>query len=150
MQTIKLWKYCWYLVFFIIFSLLIVKIYVSFLFWKKNAFNIVHFPNLEISASLYLVHPSNKYCTSWFQNLRSAGGAIYIYIYRVLISNREFHKLCTTISEVLDGFSISDIKYVKDLPVYKKISSFEFSIAYCIGQILLPIFRRWRSLAWLW
>ena len=35
-QTIKQWKYCWYLDFFIIFGLLIVKIYVSFLFWKKK------------------------------------------------------------------------------------------------------------------
>ena len=34
MQTIKQWKYCWYLDFFI-FGLLVVKIYVSFLFWEK-------------------------------------------------------------------------------------------------------------------
>ena len=36
MQTIKQWKYRWYLDFFIIFGLLIVKIYVSLLFWKKK------------------------------------------------------------------------------------------------------------------
>ena len=50
------------------FGLLIVKIYVLFLkeihFELKNdkvlTFNIVHFPNLEISASLYLAPPSNK------------------------------------------------------------------------------------------
>ena len=35
MQTIKKWKYFWYLDFFIIFGLLIVKICVSFLFWEK-------------------------------------------------------------------------------------------------------------------
>ena len=56
MQTIKQWKYCWYLDFFIVFSLLRVKIYVSFLFWKENekvlVFIIIHFPNFEISASL--------------------------------------------------------------------------------------------------
>ena len=57
--------------FIIIFDLLIVKIYVSFLkkihFERKNdkvlTFNIVHFPNFEISASLYLAPPSNKRCT---------------------------------------------------------------------------------------
>ena len=36
MQTIKQWKYFWYLGFFIISGLLIMKIYVSFLFWKKK------------------------------------------------------------------------------------------------------------------
>ena len=36
MQTIKQWKYFWDLYFFIIISLLIEKIYVSFLFWKKK------------------------------------------------------------------------------------------------------------------
>ena len=55
MQIIKQWKY---LDIFMIWGLLIVKIYVSFLFWKKNdkvlAFNFVHFPNFEISASLQL------------------------------------------------------------------------------------------------
>ena len=35
MQTIKQWKYSWFLDFFIIFGLLIVNIYVSFLFWEK-------------------------------------------------------------------------------------------------------------------
>ena len=35
MQTIKQ-KYCWYFRFFIICNLLIVKIYVSFLFWRKK------------------------------------------------------------------------------------------------------------------
>ena len=37
-------------------GLLTVKIYVSFLFWKKNwqdlTFNIINFPDFEISASL--------------------------------------------------------------------------------------------------
>ena len=53
MQTIKQRKYCWYLDFFIIFVLLIVKIYVSFLLWKKKilVFDIAHFANFEISAS---------------------------------------------------------------------------------------------------
>ena len=50
-----------------------------FCFERKNdevlTFNIVHFPNFEISASLYLVPPSNKHRTSQFQNLISAGGA---------------------------------------------------------------------------
>ena len=36
MQTIKQWKYCWYLDFSIILGLLTVKIYLLFLFWKKN------------------------------------------------------------------------------------------------------------------
>ena len=44
-------------IFFIIFSLLVVKIYVSFLFWNKNwhgglTFSNVHLPNFEISTSL--------------------------------------------------------------------------------------------------
>ena len=37
METIKQWKYYWYLDFFIIFGLLIVKIYASFLFWKDKS-----------------------------------------------------------------------------------------------------------------
>ena len=65
MQTIKQWKY-WYLGFFI-FSLLIVKNYVSFLSWKKKWQDFAHFPNFEISVTL-----SNKHCTSQFQNLISA------------------------------------------------------------------------------
>ena len=68
MQTIKQWKYCWHLDFIIIFGLLIVKIYVSFLNkihfeWKNDkvlTFNLVHFPNFEISASLYLAPLFNK------------------------------------------------------------------------------------------
>ena len=63
--------------FFIIFGLLIVKICVSFLFWKKNdkvlTLDVVRFPNFEISASLHLSPPSNKRHTSQFQNLISAG-----------------------------------------------------------------------------
>ena len=46
---------------------------------RKNdivlTFNIVHFPNFEISASLYLARPSNKRLTSQFQNLITARGA---------------------------------------------------------------------------
>ena len=57
--------------FIIIFSLLIVKIYVSFLKkihfeWKNDkvlTFNINHFPNFKISDSLYLAPPSSKRCT---------------------------------------------------------------------------------------
>ena len=56
-----------------------VKIHVSFLFQKKNGkvliFNIVHFPNFEISAQVQLAPSSNKQCTQQFQNLISAGGA---------------------------------------------------------------------------
>ena len=56
MQIIKQWKYWCDLDFCIVFGLLMVKIYVSFLFLKKNdkvlTFNIVHFPNFETSASL--------------------------------------------------------------------------------------------------
>ena len=55
MQTIKQWKYCWYLDFLTIFGLLIVKIYVDSYFEKTDkvlTFNIVHFPNFEISVSL--------------------------------------------------------------------------------------------------
>ena len=37
MQTIKQWKYYSYSDFFILLGLLIVKIYVSFLFWKKKS-----------------------------------------------------------------------------------------------------------------
>ena len=48
-------------------------------FERKNnkvlTFNIVHFPNVEISASLYLAPPSNKRRTSQFQNLKNTGGA---------------------------------------------------------------------------
>ena len=48
-------------------------------FERKNynvlIFNIAHFPNFEISASLYIAPPSNKRRTSKFQNLISAGGA---------------------------------------------------------------------------
>ena len=44
------------LIFSLYFGLMIVKIYVSFLVWKKKdkvlAFNIVHFSTLEISTSL--------------------------------------------------------------------------------------------------
>ena len=38
MQTIKQWKYCWYLDFilFSLFGLLVVKVYVSLLIWEKN------------------------------------------------------------------------------------------------------------------
>ena len=47
------------------------EIYISFLkkihFERKNAkvvtFNIVHFPNFEVSASFYLALPSNKHRT---------------------------------------------------------------------------------------
>ena len=43
------------------------KIYVSFLFWEKYdkvlTFDIVHFPNFEISASFLLAPPSNKRLT---------------------------------------------------------------------------------------
>ena len=44
------------------------KIYISFLFWKtkwtnEQTFNIVHFPNFEISASLELALPSYKHHT---------------------------------------------------------------------------------------
>ena len=57
MQTIKQWKYCWYLDFFIIFGLLIVKIYVSFLFWNEKwqglTFTIVHFCNFEITTATH-------------------------------------------------------------------------------------------------
>ena len=54
------------------------KTYVLILFWKKNdtvlTFNIVHFLNFEMSVSLQLAPPSNKYRTLEFQNLISAGG----------------------------------------------------------------------------
>ena len=42
---------------------------------KVLAFNIVHFANFEMSASLLLALPSNKRRISEFQNLISAGGA---------------------------------------------------------------------------
>ena len=42
---------------------------------KVLTFNIVHFPNFEISASLILALSSNKCRTSEFQNLIRAGGA---------------------------------------------------------------------------
>ena len=42
---------------------------------KILIFNIVHFPNSEISASLLLAPLSNKRRTSKFQNLISARGA---------------------------------------------------------------------------
>ena len=42
---------------------------------KVLTFNIVHFPNFEISAPLYLAPPYNKRRTSQFQNLTSAAGA---------------------------------------------------------------------------
>ena len=44
---------------------------------KVLAFNIVHFPNFEISASLLLALPSNKRRTCQFKNLISAGGAYW-------------------------------------------------------------------------
>ena len=48
-------------------------------FRRKNGkvliFNIVHFPNFEISAQVQLAPSSNKQCTQQFQNLISAGGA---------------------------------------------------------------------------
>ena len=48
-------------------------------FERKNdkilTFNIVHFPNFEINASLSLAPPSNERLTSQFQNLISTGGA---------------------------------------------------------------------------
>ena len=44
-------------------------------FAKVLTFNIVHFPNFEISASLILALSSNKCRTSEFQNLIRAGGA---------------------------------------------------------------------------
>ena len=73
MEAIKQRKYYWYLGFFIIFGLLIVKIYVSFLFWKKKwqRFGIYYF---EINASLYLGLLSNKCCTLQFQNMVSISG----------------------------------------------------------------------------
>ena len=40
-------------------------------------FNIVHFPNFEISASLLLAPSSNKRRNSQFQSLISANGAYY-------------------------------------------------------------------------
>ena len=43
--------------------------------YKALTFNIIHFANFEISASLYLVPPSNIPCTKEFQNLISVGGA---------------------------------------------------------------------------
>ena len=39
-------------------------------------FNIVHFPNFEISTSPYLAPPSNKRHTLKFQNLINAGALI--------------------------------------------------------------------------
>ena len=42
---------------------------------KVLIFNIVHFPNFEISASLLLALPSNKRRTLQFQNLINARGA---------------------------------------------------------------------------
>ena len=42
---------------------------------KVLTFDIVHFPNFEINASLLLPPFSNKRRTSQFQNLISAGGA---------------------------------------------------------------------------
>ena len=57
MQTTKQGKYCYYLDFFFIFGLLIVKFVFHSYFERKNdrllTFNIVHFPNFEISASAY-------------------------------------------------------------------------------------------------
>ena len=64
MQTIKQWKHSRFLDFLLLFGLLIVKIYFSFLFEikfdKVLKFNIVHFPNFEMSASLLLALPSSK------------------------------------------------------------------------------------------
>ena len=65
-QTIKQWKYCWFLEFFIIFGLLIVKIYISFLFWKKNMTGFWH-----LILFIFLNEPR----TSQFQILISAGGS---------------------------------------------------------------------------
>ena len=51
MQTIKQLKHCWYLDFFVIYGLLIVKNDVLFLFWKETSkvlsFNIVYFLTLK-------------------------------------------------------------------------------------------------------
>ena len=62
MQTMKQWKYCC-LNFFIIFGLLIVKFMFHCYFERKNdkvsTFNIVHFPNFEINASLRISVGSN-------------------------------------------------------------------------------------------
>ena len=76
-QAIKQLKYCWYLDIFIIFGLLIVKIYVPLLFRKKKwqGFDILTFLWLwnkrlpVIRAVLY------KRRASQFQNLISAGSA---------------------------------------------------------------------------
>ena len=63
--------------FFHYIGLLIVKIYVHSYFERKYdkvlTFNIAHFPNFEISASLLLAPPSNRCRTLQFQNLISAG-----------------------------------------------------------------------------
>ena len=69
MQAMKQWKYCWYLEFFIIFGLLIVK----FMFYsnlerkndKVSTFNIVHFLTLKkVSLELapYLTVPKCNKC----------------------------------------------------------------------------------------
>ena len=44
-------------------------------YYKVLTFNIVHFPNFEMSTSLLLSLPSNKHHTEQFKNLISAGGA---------------------------------------------------------------------------
>ena len=63
MQTIKQWKHCWYLDFFIIFDLLIVKNYDSFLFWKKKIARFWYLI-LFISLTLKWAPPSDKRRTS--------------------------------------------------------------------------------------
>ena len=55
------------------------KVYIHFYFESENdkvsTFNIFHFSNFEISASLQLEQSSNNCCTSQFQNLLSTGSA---------------------------------------------------------------------------
>ena len=51
-----------------------------FYFERKNdkvlTFNIVHFPNFEISASFWLALPSNECWNSQFENLKAPGALI--------------------------------------------------------------------------
>ena len=55
-------------------------------FERKNdkvlTFNIVHFPNFEISGALSLAPPSNKRRTSQFQNL-----IMCMYVLHIIINN---------------------------------------------------------------
>ena len=75
MKVLLIFRFCHYIWFIDSKILLMYHSYFERKDDKVLTFDIVHFPNFEINASLLLPPFSNKRRTSQFQNLISAAGA---------------------------------------------------------------------------